>query len=153
MREIKFRGYDPDTKRWYVGGYARIEQSTPYPMSQTPEADAERFEKEQVKHYIIFTEDNDWGLETRKLQATIDPTSVGQFTGLRDKRGVEIFEGDIVTWKVGSIKCVGVVQWGEASWNKGVPGHNMQGLHTYQKSTEIIGKIYENPELLKGSGI
>lgn len=149
MREIEFRGYDPDTKRWYYGSYVRLERTTAYPMSPDPEGDARKFEAEQVDHYIFFTEDNDWGLETRKLRATVDPESVGQFTGLRDKAGEKIFEGDVVTWKINSIKCTGVVCWGEAHWNKGVPGRNMQALHTYQKTTRIVGRAYDNPELLE----
>lgn len=94
MREVEFRGYDKDTKRWYYGSYARLERSTPYPMSQDPEGDAKKFEAEQVDHYIFFTESSDWGLPTRKLKATIDPKSVGEWTGARDKNNRKIYEGD-----------------------------------------------------------
>lgn len=96
MRVIRFRGYNKNTKRWYYGSYARLERTTPYPMSQDPEGDAKKFEDEQVDHYIFFTEDNDWGLETRKLKATVDPLSVGQSLNKYDSRNQEIYEGDIV---------------------------------------------------------
>lgn len=77
------------------------------------------------------------------------PMTIERHTGIDDKHGNPIFEGDIVRWKIGSIKCVGVVAWGTGGWVKGNPGHNMQSLHTYQGSTEIIGTINENAELLK----
>lgn len=76
------------------------------------------------------------------------PMTIEVYTTVLDKKGVEICEGDIVRWKIGSIKCVGAVQWGESHWNKGVPGHNMQALSTYKATTEIIGDIHNNPDLL-----
>jgi YopX protein len=77
----------------------------------------------------------------------VDWEAIMQFTGLKDKNGKEIFEGDIVTYKVGAVKVTGPVWWSVegAQWAKGDIG---QQLSSYQKTTEIIGNIYENPELL-----
>lgn len=77
------------------------------------------------------------------------PMKIERATGILDKKGIEIYEGDILSWKIGSLVCVGSVQWGEAHWNKGKPGFSMQALHTYQKSTEIIGDIHNHPERLQ----
>jgi len=77
-----------------------------------------------------------------------------QFTGLRDRQGKEIYEGDIVRYSEHYCgdstekECVEVVEWdeNEASypWNLTNTGF-MDG----PKWCEVIGNIYENPDLLK----
>ena len=66
-----------------------------------------------------------------------------QFTGLKDKNGVEIFEGDIVKCWYGH---KGVVKWGYFGFEIDELDNSFH--HTYEKA-EVIGNIYENKELLK----
>lgn len=69
-----------------------------------------------------------------------------QYTGLKDKNGVEIFEGDIVQHHDHLEAVYGIVSWDEeeAAFTPGV------GLMSENKSwLEVIGNIYENPELLE----
>ena len=68
-----------------------------------------------------------------------------QCTGLKDKNGKEIYEGDIV--KQGN--WVGEIKWTRDFWGLGEGNYDDEGLYTRNQNLEIIGNIYENPELLK----
>ena len=66
-----------------------------------------------------------------------------QYTGLKDKNGKEIYEGDIVKFIFGIQK----IYWGVGCWKTtgGEHGHLLNELISRQ--CEILGHIYENPEL------
>ena len=98
---------------------------------------------------------------------TIDVTKqvvLMQSTGLKDKNGVEIFEGDIVVAWSNGLEGTFVIKWrqeGSPSWILYPAWQNSEfwnlhgSLHSdgqhYDKGIEVIGNIYENPELLEVS--
>ena len=85
----------------------------------------------------------------------IDKNTIGQFTGQKDKNKKEIYEGDILRF---SEVDTAIVEWNEKYSNfmvkpiqdyyfdSDVLGHALE----YNNNVEIIGNIYDNPELLKG---
>ena len=81
-----------------------------------------------------------WGVGGCDLLDVIDSDSIGQYTGLKDANGKEIYEGDL-------IKVIGA-ESGEMIVR--VKDITAMDLSTLYPAGEIIGNIYENPELLEG---
>ena len=80
-----------------------------------------------------------------------------QSTGLKDKNGKEIYEGDIVVAMSQGVKALGKVKrridgyWlMYPAWQHGELWHIVKNVDTGETGVEVIGNIYENPELLKG---
>lgn len=87
----------------------------------------------------------------------IDPKTLDQYTGLKDKNGKEIYEGDVVRiWAdpkdyngYKGHNYIGVVEWDE--FILGFISSDGHGLKDFE-FIEIVGNIYENPELLNKEG-
>ena len=129
MREILFRGVSKDTIEWVEGWFEM------YPYARWP-----------LKETIIPAEEAKDGYFHH---VEVIPETVGQFTGLTDKNGKKIFEGDIMSeqgylfvvvydtkWARFKLQHIGrAIQYPE--WNRGI-------------QMEIVGNIHDNPELLEG---
>lgn len=76
------------------------------------------------------------------------PSTIGEYTGLKDKNGKMIFEGDIVTMpKYGGGRHRSVVYFKNGKF--AVDGSNYSFKDICPKNMEIIGNIHDNPELLE----
>ena len=133
MREILFRG-KTDKSEWLYGDLINVG------------CDFETAKRNLYEHN---------GLKCASL-TTVIPETVGQYTGLTDKNGKKIFEGDILEF---SDRFV-VVTWHEfcACWDctflkyiNGVQSiTNDRETNKWHENALVIGNIHDNPELLKG---
>lgn len=153
-REILFRGKITDTGRWYEGQYIHLHKTT-YCFKEDYDRDPDN-----DIHQIVFEEMTDWGLPNRHLRADVLPETVGQYTGLTDKNGKKIFEGDICRfreWSKGDMCWIGKVHYehqqfvisGEKNKECESPFLLVMSRFT-SENIEVVGNIHDNPELLKG---
>ena len=82
---------------------------------------------------------------------TFEEIELMQSTGLKDKNGVEIFEGDVLTSNVQPCKMVNPIKdgYGVVRFENGMFKLGAISLVTFISKMEVIGNIYENPELLE----
>ena len=75
-------------------------------------------------------------------------TELMQYTGLKDKNGKEIYEGDI--FYTGSKKILYIVEWIDCGLKgRQIKNKSWVGLDYWKDDIEVIGNIYENPELME----
>lgn len=126
MREIEFRGKRKDIGKWICGNLIYDNISGKYWIDLS----------------INESEKINGGLHIYAVE--VDPETVGQYTGLKDKNGIKIYEGDIIQQY--NVKANGIVIYKYGQF--GINGLEMfWNIHSSQ--TKVIGNIHDNPELLE----
>lgn len=98
----------------------------------------------------VLAGDLNYDVESGMLADVTDNVVIMISTGSEDKNGTEIYEGDIVKNFCGDIY---IVEWFVTGFHlkeKYNDGFNYSILHFVNNNKEVIGNIYENPELLEG---
>lgn len=135
MRTIKFRGKRLDNREWVIGQLVKM-----------------------WGEWHILNSDN------VNTAYPVDPATVGQYTGLKDRDGRDVYEGDIFKDSSGVLRTVFQVPGGLAfeenpvafGYDHRAPVYPYSPLAESQNEAwisqccEVIGNIHDNPELLKG---
>lgn len=136
MREILFRGRTKDGK-WCYGDYVH----------------AIRFNGVRGLHkdWIIPGVYGNGGWVSLRGKDAVGGDTVGQYTGLTDKNGVKIFDGDIVRYNGTVHEVVFESRCGSGYYGIVVSNIETWGFNnsTPASEMEVIGNIYDNPELLE----
>lgn len=112
-----------------------------------------RFWEKNVKRMERCVELNPFYIgDGDRLRWNRDEVELMQYTGLKDRNGVEIYEGDIVKCKIYSREYIGKVTYAEmlAVWFLTDMERSDSELWLCDEK-EVVGNIYENPELLEVS--
>jgi uncharacterized phage protein (TIGR01671 family) len=107
-------------------------------------------EKHHVEHHSM----SGWSGDVWDFSDWLKYSKVTQYTGLKDKNGKEIYEGDIL---INNLHGIGpfFVRWANefeyAGWSLAESDKKIGELFLYQnfQNLEVIGNIFENPELIK----
>ena len=139
MREMLFRGIDKLTEKWVYGAYLKHQEYMSYPIGHQKEED----------YVCLILESGfaDWGMKRGIDCHVVKQETVGQYTGLKDKNGKKIFEGDIVKHTLGSVKKVWFKNGTFVISGESSNTHLLYDLvieDGYVVDWEVIGNIYED---------
>lgn len=123
MREIKFRGKRLDNGEWIEGDLLRMND-----------------------HWFIFPDPAPEGIDKYE----VDPATVGEYTGLKDRNGKEVYEGDVMKIPETDFNAeiIGRVLFDDdAYYIIPLRGGHLWGLHwsLRKHDAKIIGNIHDNP--------
>lgn len=148
-REIKFRGKSIIGDKWVYGDLLHIGGG--YIINHGSQKDYD------ISH------DNKFAIQFYHEEVSVVfPDTVGQFTGLYDKNGIEIYEGDIINVNgkyprlvkfIDEYACFCIARISDLDnnletgyWQQVIPGW----WNNPDREIEVCGNIYDNPDLLKG---
>ena len=139
MREVLFRGKRTDNGELVEGILFNAKEDTFI-----------------IPHGNEYSYDPIEGLAFDVYGCKVDPETVGQYTGLTDKNGVRIFEGDILhcVSKLDNAKMVVIFECGEyrmvlaEKFKDYIFNCGFYAITCFEK--EVIGNIHDNPDILKG---
>ena len=147
MRKIFFRGKRVDNGKWVCGYY--VLRKRPYFKDK-----GANFEHIICDNLVIDDFNDKQFVDTIPITYSVDPETIGQYTGLTDMNGKKIFEGDLCLCNRNISKRIDKRVF-EIKFDTDYGGFLGEGgaLRIYPEDfymCEIVGNIYDDPELLRG---
>lgn len=138
MKETLFRAKSLEKKKWVFGFYSQFHNR---PVINEPNSHQIFEILEDEKAIRLF------GTSIGGIWHIIDEKTLGQFTGKLDINGEKIFDGDILLDR--DEEVAGIVSWDEDAAGYGISLENCWYDGECLSDLEIIGNIYDNPDLAR----
>lgn len=153
MKTIKFRGKSKESNEWVYGFYYEV----PAPLKCIGKRD-------EPKGYIVMKNPNavnDWGMPIQMVAVEVDKETVCQYTGLKDSKGKEVYESDIIESPLWEAEPYEIVFKKYAFKARDIRKKIVCGSDLFfdldellmgcvGDTFEVIGNTYDNPELIGG---
>lgn len=143
MREILFRGKSTKTNQWIYGGFHIWEKR------QVCVFGNDRLKDDEISCVITVNSFADWNMPRTMHAVEVIADTVGQYTGLTDRNGNKIFEGDIVNILTENEE-IGIIVYEDGGFIVRADKFSIDFINNINGTdVEVIGNIYDNPKLIE----
>lgn len=143
MREILFRGKSTKTNQWIYGGFHIWEKR------QVCVFGNDRLKDDEISCVITVNSFADWNMPRTMHAVEVIADTVGQHTGLTDRNGNKIFEGDIVNILTENEE-IGIIVYEDGGFIVRADKFSIDFINNINGTdVEVIGNKYDNPKLME----
>lgn len=143
MREILFRGKSIKTNQWIYGGFHIWEKRQVCALSN------DSLKDDEISYVITVNSFADWNMPRTMQAVEVIADTVGQYTGLTDRNGNKIFEGDIVNILTENEE-IGIIVYEDGGFIVRADKFSIDFINNINGSDiEVIDNIHDNPKALK----
>lgn len=143
MREILFRGKSTETNQWIYGGFHILEKRQVCALGN------DRLKDDEISCVITVNSFADWNMPRTMQAVEVIADTVGQYTGLTDRNGNKIFEGDIVNILTENEE-IGVIVYEDGGFIVHADKFSIDIIYKINGTdVEVIGNKYDNPKLME----
>ena len=143
MREILFRGKSTKTNQWIYGGFHIWEKR------QVCVFGNDRLKDDEISCVITVNSFADWNMPRTMHAVEVIADTVGQYTGLTDRNGNKIFEGDIVNILTENEE-IGIIVYEDGGFIVRADKFSIDFINNINGTdVEVIGNKYDNPKLME----
>ena len=143
MREILFRGKSIKTNQWIYGGFHIWEKRQVCALSN------DSLKDDEISYVITVNSFADWNMPRTMQAVEVIADTVGQYTGLTDRNGNKIFEGDIVNILTENEE-IGVIVYEDGGFIVHADKFSIDFINNINGTdVEVLGNKYDNPKLME----